>query len=277
LTNSTKGLIVYTEGVTKLTQKEIVQTLEKLGLSSYEAKAYLAILSEPPLTGYKLSKVSGVPRSRIYETIEKLAAKGLVLTQAGETSLVKPVSFESFLDRVDNENRQNMDLLRKALSQIKKPAEDEGIWSISGRDQVIEATNQLISQSKKHIYIEGFGSDFLLFKDALSKAEERKVPIFGVYCGDVKIDIGNLSPHPGEVCSSCQDIALSVDSEQALVGYTYPADHARVALSKNPGLIYIIEQYVKHEVFISRIFNMVDKEISDKLNKAYKQMINKLP
>ena len=67
-----------------MSHKEIVQTLEKFGLSSYEAKAYLAILSEYPLTGYKLSKISGVPRSRIYETIEKLAAKGLVLTQDGE-------------------------------------------------------------------------------------------------------------------------------------------------------------------------------------------------
>ncbi len=260
-----------------MTQKEIIQTLEKLGLSNYEAKAYLAILSEPPLTGYKLSKVSGVPRSRIYETIEKLAAKGLVLTQAGETSLVKPVSFESFLDRVDRENKQNMDLLRKALSQIKKPSEDQGIWSISGRDQIVEAINQLISKSKKHVYIEGFGRDFLLFKDALSKAEERKVPIFGVYCGDVKIEIGNLSEHTGEVCSSCQDIALSVDSEQALVGYTFPADHARVALTKNPGIIYIIEEYIKHEIFISRVFNMLDKEMSDKLNKVYQQVINKLP
>ena len=99
MTNGKKILIVYTEGVTNLKQKDTIQTLEKLGLSNYEAKAYLAILSEPPLTGYKLSKVSGVPRSRIYETIEKLTAKGLVLTQEGETSLVKPVSFETFLER----------------------------------------------------------------------------------------------------------------------------------------------------------------------------------
>ena len=62
-------------------KKEILQAFENLGLSTYEAKAYFALLSESPLTGYKLSKNSGVPRSRIYETIEKLASKGLILTQ----------------------------------------------------------------------------------------------------------------------------------------------------------------------------------------------------
>lgn len=260
-----------------MSHKEIVQTLERFGLSSYEAKAYLAILSEYPLTGYKLSKISGVPRSRIYETIEKLTAKGLVLTQEGETNLVKPVSFESFLERKEKENRQNIDSLRKALSQLEKPPEDQGVWNISGRDQIIEAANQLISQSKKHVYIEGFDQDFASIKDELIKAEKRKVSILGVYCGDEKVEVGNLSPHRGEACTCCQDIALSVDSEQALVGYTFPADHASVALTKNPGIIYIIEEYVKHEIFISRVFNMVDKEVLDKLSKVYQEVMDKLP
>lgn len=258
-------------------QAEIIKNLEKLGLSNYEAKAYLAILSEYPSTGYKLSKASGVPRSRIYETIEKLSAKGLVLTQDGEISLIKPVSLESFLERKEKENKQNIDSLRKALSQLKKPKEDQGVWNISGKEQIIEAADQLISQSQKYVYLEGFGKDIVLFKDALAKAVERKVSVYGVYCGEGKIEIGNLSSHKGDVCTSCQDIALSVDSKQALVGYTFPADHANVAITKNPGIVYIIEQYVQHEIFISRVFDMVDKDILDKLSKVYQQVMDKLP
>ncbi len=62
-------------------KKEIVLAIKNLGLSTYQAEAYFALLLESPLTGYKLSKISSVPRSRIYETIEKLIAKGLVLSQ----------------------------------------------------------------------------------------------------------------------------------------------------------------------------------------------------
>ena len=42
-----------------------VEMLVKIGLSEYEAKAYVALLRESPVTGYQLSKLSGVPRSMI--------------------------------------------------------------------------------------------------------------------------------------------------------------------------------------------------------------------
>lgn len=65
-------------------KNEIISLLEKVGLSNYEARAYQAALSQPLLTGYKLSQLSGVPRSRIYETIEKVISKGLLVFQSAE-------------------------------------------------------------------------------------------------------------------------------------------------------------------------------------------------
>lgn len=38
------------------------------------------MLSEHPQTGYKLSEISGVSRLQIYETIEKLMSKGLIIS-----------------------------------------------------------------------------------------------------------------------------------------------------------------------------------------------------
>ncbi len=37
--------------------------LEQLGLTQYEAKVYLALLSEHPATAYTISRRSGVPHS----------------------------------------------------------------------------------------------------------------------------------------------------------------------------------------------------------------------
>lgn len=37
--------------------------------SIYEARTYLALLWESPVTGYQLSKLSGVPRSRVYDML----------------------------------------------------------------------------------------------------------------------------------------------------------------------------------------------------------------
>lgn len=257
--------------------QRIIQTLENFGLSSYEAKAYLAILSEQPLTGYKLSKVSGVPRSRIYETIEKLIEKGLIVSQIGEKTLLTALDLESFLEKKEKENQQNIDFLRKNLSQIERSAQDQGIWNISGRDQILEIINQLIPKTKKHIYLLGFSDDLLIFETLLTEAKKRKVRIYGVYCGEKPLQVGKIYSHQGQVCSICQEIAFSFDSTQALVGSAFPSEDATAALTKNRGIIYIIEQYIKHEIFISQIFQISEQPSSDKLKKMYKQAINKLP
>lgn len=258
-------------------KKDIVQALENLGLSTYEAKAYLALLSESPLTGYKLSKISGVPRSRIYETIEKLTAKGLILSQEGDTILLIPVSLESFLKKKEKESRQNLDFLKEVLPQLKKPAETQGIWTTSGQDRIFETINHVISQAKSHIYLVSFDSDIVFFEGALFEAEKRKVSIFGAYCGEQIFKLKNLYPHQGQPCSSCRDISLSIDSKQALVGCTFPPDGARIAVTKNPGIIHVAEEYIKHEIFLSQLFKRFDKVPLDELNTIYQEIMGKLP
>lgn len=258
-------------------KKEIVQAIENLGLSAYEAKAYFALLLESPLTGYKLSKVSGVPRSRIYETIEKLMAKGLVLSQEGDTTLLIPVSLESTLEKKEKESRRNIDFLKEVLPQLKKPAEAQGIWSISGQDQIFETINHVISQAQSHIYLVSFDSDILHFESALNEANKRHISVLGVYCGEKVFKLENLYPHQGQPCASCRDIALSIDSKQALVGCTFPSDGARIAMTKNPGIIYVAEDYIKHEIFLSQLFRKLDKVPSDELNKIYQKIMRNLP
>ncbi|MFC2169532.1 TrmB family transcriptional regulator [Acidobacteriota bacterium] len=258
-------------------KKEIVQAIENLGLSTYEAKAYFALLSEAPLNGYKLSKNSGVPRSRIYETIEKLTAKGLVLSQEGNTTLLIPVSLESFLEKKEKESKRNINFLKEILPQLKKPAETQGIWTISGRDQIFESVNYFIAQAKSHVYLVSSDSDIMFFESALSEAEKRQISIFGAYCGEKDFKLKNLYPHQGQPCSSCRDISLTIDSEQALVGCTFPPDGAKVAVTKNPGIIHVAEEYIKHEIFLSKLFKNYDRVPSDDMNSIYQKIMGNLP
>ena len=58
--------------------EKIEQKFKQLGFTAYEAKAYLALLRQNPVTRYELSKNSGVPRSAIYDIIRKLENLGAV-------------------------------------------------------------------------------------------------------------------------------------------------------------------------------------------------------
>ena len=61
-----------------------------LGLNTYEAKAYLAILKLGSASPLRISTVSGVPRGRIYDVLKSLELKGLVYRSGEDYHAVRP-------------------------------------------------------------------------------------------------------------------------------------------------------------------------------------------
>lgn len=61
-----------------------VERLVELGFSHYEARAYIGLLGSKPLTGYALSNAIGIPQPKVYETLRRLARKGVALMFGGE-------------------------------------------------------------------------------------------------------------------------------------------------------------------------------------------------
>lgn len=57
------------------------QELTLLGLTSYEAAAYLALLGRPQLTPAEVAARGAIPRQRVYDVLASLAAKGLTQVQ----------------------------------------------------------------------------------------------------------------------------------------------------------------------------------------------------
>jgi sugar-specific transcriptional regulator TrmB len=54
------------------------EDLLRLGLSDYEARAYLSLLTEGPLTAMELSRRAEIPRSKVYEVLGRLEGKGWI-------------------------------------------------------------------------------------------------------------------------------------------------------------------------------------------------------
>jgi predicted transcriptional regulator len=254
----------------------IISRLEKMGLSNYEARAYLAALNQPPITGYKLSQLSGVPRSRIYETIEKLISKGLLVFQSGEKNFVAPLDFKTFLNRIERENSESIKYLREKLPKVNQH-DDKGVWSISGREQIFEIVGDMILGARKYVYVEMSGNDIPLIKQSVQNSQKKNIQVWGIYCGESKVQIKNFFPHLGDSCATCTEIALCVDGKHALIGSTWPVDTATAALTQNNGFVYITEQYIKHEVFLHLLYAGKDKQAIKSYTKKYQDIMNQLP
>lgn len=49
----------------------IIQIMKKYDFSEMETRVYTTLLEKGNLTGYEVSKISGVPRSKVYNILEK--------------------------------------------------------------------------------------------------------------------------------------------------------------------------------------------------------------
>lgn len=100
--------------------EKILTEIQKLGFSQYESKAYLSLLQHSPVTGYELSKRSGVPRSMIYEVINKLIDRGAVYTIPSDPLKYTPVPARELLKRVRRNLDATFDFLDSSLASLSQ-------------------------------------------------------------------------------------------------------------------------------------------------------------
>ncbi len=85
----------------------ILKTLKKFGLSDNEALVYVEALKEDELSPYQISKLTGIPRTTVYDVLMSLALKGLVeLDQS-----------DGFTKQQTKVKAKNPSVLRKILQQ----------------------------------------------------------------------------------------------------------------------------------------------------------------
>nr|MBP7690072.1 TrmB family transcriptional regulator [Thermoflexales bacterium] len=134
---------------------ELLGNLTAIGFTEYEAKVYMALLRDNPANGYQVSKRSGVPRSMVYEALGRLYARGAVLTTAGEekSTLYRPLPPDVLLDRYDQEQRHLISDLRDGLRALHTAADEDHVWSVTGRTSVLSYAGQMIRRAKQDVWL----------------------------------------------------------------------------------------------------------------------------
>jgi len=121
--------------------KKLFDSLIQIGLEEKEARVYLASLSLGPSTILKLSKVSEVKRTTIYEIIDSLEKKGLMKK---EIHGFKTLYSAEHPERLENSLDAKRIMLSKMLPEL------EGLFQLKGTESAIKFYNGL--HAIKNIY-----------------------------------------------------------------------------------------------------------------------------
>lgn len=99
--------------------QKIVEALKKLGLTEYEARAYVAILELGEVEAFEVAMRSGVPRTRIYDVLSRLENGGLIQKIRGSRPAVyAAISPERSLEPLKNQLVEELSEAIKSLNNL---------------------------------------------------------------------------------------------------------------------------------------------------------------
>lgn len=140
-------------------QNQAIGLLQQLGLKEYEAKSFVALARRQRGTAKMISETSEVPRTRVYDAIRALEAKGLVETQHSNPQVFRAVSIDEAVNTLQTEYVSRTESLRNVL-ELLEPT-DEGdtteatheVWAISGNQGITSRTEQLIEGASDEVIL----------------------------------------------------------------------------------------------------------------------------
>ena len=172
--------------------QEHVNNLKKLGLSTYEATAYITLTSLISATAVKISEESTIPRTKIYDVLKSLAKKEYIEIENG-----RPLIYhvKSPLITLEKEKEKFTESLDKTIVTLN---------SIYEHENIIQKELEIIQRSKETLSLRiGF-----LFKDEyeaiinalVDKNNEVDINILAspyTYIENKKIDVIDLFKKEG--------------------------------------------------------------------------------
>lgn len=226
-----------------------VDKLVKIGLSEYEARAYLALLRKNPVTGHGLARLAGVPRSMIACVTDGLVARGAVVTlPIGETTKYAPVPAEEFLDRLRREQGELMAALKEELGGLSDTPDLNCVWNITGRANIVARARSMISQARRRIHLATWTATFPALRPALKEAIGRGVQVVVFTTGQLDLPGGRVvvTPVVEGISSDKRVLGLILvrDAQEVLISDWLDRCQAQASWSRNPVLVTIAEHYL---------------------------------
>jgi HTH-type transcriptional regulator, sugar sensing transcriptional regulator len=257
---------------------QLILQLKQLGYTEYEAKAYIALVQNSHVSAYQVSKDSGIPRARIYGTLDLLVKKGLVLKESSTNQTIYsalPVSM--FLAKSKEEWHKNFDSMSEEFKKIEvnEPKEENKILVIKSRESIIEYCKKVISEAKNKIVLSMWDDMYEEFQEILEE-KSKAVSIRGITL-HVENALPTLDKHRitnyTETITNPHWFIISVDGHSMIYGPS-PQEREVAFYTNDPVHIYLLEDYIWHDVLVNRLVKRTDLDLNEWITKERTEFFN---
>ncbi|MER5648447.1 helix-turn-helix domain-containing protein [Streptosporangium sp. NPDC002524] len=255
--------------------RDVVEQLQRLGMSGYEAKAYVTLVGAgQPLNGYEVAKRSGVPRSTVYETLGKLVAKGAAYELRGSDDATDylPLPPRSLLERMRREFTDSIESLEVSLPAIVAPPKAHLIHNLKDAGALLARAEDVVAGARGDLFLSIWPEEMGLLSSLVRRAVERGVETSVMHFGTAREQVGNLyehrfpSPPPfldeqGGLKENPDHRLLVVagDRREALVG-GFAGGTAWGVYTEDPAVVAMAVEYVRQDIALQIVADRVGHE-----------------
>jgi len=140
-------------------RRQAVELLQEFGLKEYEAGCFVALSRRLQGTAKEISETSEVPRTRVYDAIRVLEAKGLVEIQHLNPKQFRAVPVDEAVETLRAEAEKRAEWLRQALNELEPVERSEQaevtheVWALSSTPGIESRVRQLVDDADEEVII----------------------------------------------------------------------------------------------------------------------------
>lgn len=235
------------------------QSLQWMGFTDYEARAYIALLRKSPLTGYELAKLSRIPRANIYDVLRKLVDRGTATQMASEDGVgYLAVSPDAVLRRMREQFDSTLaDIERQAL-ELAQLEDHCYVEQFEGRDNLIAFVKDAIHDAERSLTLATCPQEAGALQASLAQAAKRglRCDLICLYgcktpCAGCK-EVGQVTRDPmGSHDVHARPFRLVVDGRY-LVTAEIDEQSAAGVRTRLPALVKMAERYVRQTALLAQ-------------------------
>lgn len=251
----------------EMEREEILNTLQQLGLTLYEAKAYSSLVLFGPSSANDLSKIAEVPRSKIYDVLASLMSKQMVEVLEERPKRFRAIQPEAIVKSMIEKKEEELKSLKEkvglTLKKLKPLFREEevlnGIWEQRGEKalEVLDRLAEMIERAQSYVY--GITRDFSFssrLREAIKKALKRKVKIrvmcMGInkenfyrakwyYEQKIPIRVFEAKVHPRIIVADGKEVCIRLDADPSSRKFRF-----RSIWSSDPSFVAVMDSYMKN-------------------------------
>lgn len=246
----------------RLDESAVIERLVLFGLSRQEAVLYICLLKNSSLTGYEVSKLTGISRSNVYHGLAGLVEHGAAYLVEGSSSRYVAVAVGEFCD---NRLRQ-LERVKKYLTDHspKLRTAAEGYITVEGYQHILDKIHHMLLDARQRVYFSASTVFLGLWKSEIEEIKKKGIKLVLIapeFPGGISregiIFYQSAIQEEGWEEKSRQ-IRLIIDSEYVLTGEAAGESEDTCLYSAQRNFVNVLKEAVSNEIRLIELASETD-------------------